>query len=101
VVARLLMLRLSRSVNSLAGLFNESQVAWNQADLHIVVLPSGTKKDVIFNNEPEKLLKKKGETTWVAKSEPENEAEKLLKTGSCGKNEPKTNRKTNRTGPCY
>jgi|SRR5690348_12543097 len=75
MVACLLMLRLSRSVNSLAGLFNETLAAWNQVDLHIVVLPSGTKKDVIFKNEPEKLLK----------------------TGSCGKNEPKTNRKTNRT----
>ena len=29
-------------------------------------------------------------------NEPENEAEKLLKTHACGKNEPKTNPRTNR-----
>jgi len=57
-------------------------------DLYIVALPQWDKKDVIFKNEPEKLLKTKGKTASIAKSEPENEAEKLLKTGSCGKNEP-------------
>src|SRR5690349_15970723 len=30
------------------------------------------------------------------RNEPESEAEKLLKTRSCGKNEPKTNRRTSR-----
>jgi len=54
------------------------------------------KRIPFLKNEPEKLLKTKGQATWIAKNEPENEPEKLLKTRSCGKNEPKTNRKMNR-----
>ena len=41
-------------------------------------------------------MKTQGKTTWIAEYEPENEAEKLLKTHTCEKNEPETNRKTNR-----
>jgi len=53
-----------------------------------------------LKNEPEKLLKTKVKATWVAKHEPENEAEKLLKTRNCGKNEPKANRRTLESAPC-
>jgi hypothetical protein len=39
------------------------------------------------------LLKTKDRHTKTNLNEPKNEAEKLLKTRSCGKNEPKTNLK--------
>jgi hypothetical protein len=49
----------------------------------------GTKKDVILKNEPEKLLKIQAWPSKTNRNEPENEAEKLLKTRSCGKNKAK------------
>jgi hypothetical protein len=61
-----------------------------------VVPPTWDEKDVILKNEPEKLLKTKDRHLKTNRNEPENEAEKLLKTGSCGKNEAKTNRRTKR-----
>ena len=85
-----------RRVNSLAGLFNEKQAAWNQVDLCIVVSQQWDKKDVILKNELERLLKTKDRGSKTNRSEPENEAEKLLKIRTCGKNEAKTNRRTNR-----
>src|SRR5574337_69891 len=54
------------------------------------------KKDVIFKNKAEKLLKTKGKTTLRAGNKPESKAEKLLKTRTCGKNKPETNRKAKR-----
>src|SRR5690242_7734713 len=54
------------------------------------------KKDVILKNEPERLLILKRNGQKRTGPEPENEAEKLLKTRTCGKNEPKTNRKRTR-----
>jgi hypothetical protein len=49
----------------------------------------GQEKDVIFKNEPRRLLKTKVWTPKTKLNEPENEAGKLLKNRSCGKNEPK------------
>jgi hypothetical protein len=43
----------------------------------------------IFKNEPEKLLKTNDRCQKTKLNEPENEAEKLLKIRSCGKNKPK------------
>jgi hypothetical protein len=51
------------------------------------------KKTRFLKNEPRKLLITNGKTTLIAKNEPENEAGKLLKIRSCGKNEPKTNQR--------
>ncbi|HEV2246532.1 MAG TPA: hypothetical protein VGW37_07745, partial [Terriglobia bacterium] len=45
---------------------------------HIAVPVSWDRKDVIFKNKPEKLLKTKGNATWIAKNEPENEAGHLV-----------------------
>jgi hypothetical protein len=44
------------------------------------------------------LFKKKVRLSKTNINEPKNEARKLLKIRSCGKNEPKT--KLKRTGPC-
>jgi hypothetical protein len=55
-----------------------------------------TKKMLLLENEPEKLLKTNDRPQKRTENEPKNEAEKLLKTGSCGKNEPETNPRTNR-----
>jgi len=52
------------------------------------------KRIPFLKNEPEKVLKIKGKATWIAKNEPESEAEKLLKTRTRGKSKPETNRKT-------
>ena len=43
----------------------------------------GQEKDVILKNEPEKLLKTQEQTKKTNRNEPENEAEKLLKTLGC------------------
>jgi hypothetical protein len=51
------------------------------------------KRIPFLKNEPEKLLKTKDRDPKTNRNEPKNEAEKLLKTLGCGKNEPKTNRK--------
>ncbi|HEV2248493.1 MAG TPA: hypothetical protein VGW37_17735 [Terriglobia bacterium] len=40
-------------------------------------------------------MKTQDQVLKTNRNEPENEAEKLLKTRSCGKSEAKTNRKTN------
>ncbi len=48
----------------------------------------GTKKTRFFKNEPEKLLKIKDRCAKTNRNEPKNEAEKLLKTLECIKNEP-------------
>jgi hypothetical protein len=47
------------------------------------------KRIPFFENEPEKLMKIKDRRQKRTENEPKNEAEKLLKTGACGKNEPK------------
>jgi hypothetical protein len=44
-------------------------------------------KILFLKNEPEKLLKTQGKTTQLVENEPENEAEKLLKTLEGWKNE--------------
>jgi hypothetical protein len=54
---------------------------------------NGTEKDVILKNEAEMLLKTNDRLPKTNLNEPKNEAEKLLKIRSCGKNEPKTNLK--------
>ncbi|HXH48786.1 MAG TPA: hypothetical protein VNM47_05390, partial [Terriglobia bacterium] len=46
------------------------------------------KKDVILENEPEKLLITKVRPRKTNPNEPKNEAGKLLKIRSCGKNKP-------------
>jgi len=56
------------------------------------------KKTRFFKNEPEKLLILNRNGLKTNRNEPENEAEKLLKTLECVKNEPERTEK--RTGPC-
>jgi hypothetical protein len=46
-------------------------------------------RNKIFKNEPEKLLKIKDRGQKTNPNKPKNEAEKMLKTRSCRKNEPK------------
>jgi hypothetical protein len=46
-------------------------------------------KTRFLENEPRKLLKTQHKATLIAKNEPKNEAGKLLKKRSCGKNEPR------------
>jgi hypothetical protein len=53
------------------------------------------KRIPFFKNEPEKLLITNDRGQKTNRNEPENEAEKLLKIRTCGKNEPETKRKTN------
>jgi len=54
------------------------------------------KRIPFLKNEPERLLIPKQNGQKANRTEPESEAEKLLETRSDGKNEPETNRKTNR-----
>jgi hypothetical protein len=54
------------------------------------------KRIPFFKNKAEKLLILNRNGIKTKLNKPKNKAEKLLKTRSCGKNEPKTNRKTNR-----
>jgi hypothetical protein len=46
-------------------------------------------KSNFLKNKPEKLLKIKDQFQKTNPNKPKNEAEKLLKTSSCGKNEAK------------
>ena len=57
------------------------------------------KKYLFWQNEPEKLLKTKDRCSKTNRNEAKNEAEKLLKTLECIKNEPERTEK--RTGPNY
>jgi hypothetical protein len=54
------------------------------------ILETKNKKEYFFKK-PEKLLKTKRKTTWVAKNEPENEATDLVENKAQLKNGPKTN----------
>jgi hypothetical protein len=56
----------------------------------------GTKRIPFFKNKAEKLLILNRNFQKTNRNKPKNKAEKLLKTRTCGKNEPKTNRKTKR-----
>ena len=57
--------------------------------LYLTVLRRMGQKTRFFKNEPRKLLKTPGWPQKTNLNEPKNEAGKLLKTGSCGKNEAK------------
>jgi hypothetical protein len=62
-----------------------------------LVLKAKKQKRIPFlKNEPEKLLKTQDRPRKTNPNEPKNEAGKLLKICSCGKNEPKTNPGTKR-----
>jgi hypothetical protein len=53
-----------------------------------VVSPGKQKRIPFLRNEPERLLKTKDRLPKTNRNELKNEAEKLLKIRSCGKNEP-------------
>jgi hypothetical protein len=56
-------------------------------------------KNIIFQKRTGEVVENKGNSYITSQkrtgNEPKHEAEKLLKTRSCGKSEPRTNRKTN------
>jgi hypothetical protein len=70
---------------------------WSTQTLELNV--RGT-KNTFFQKRTGEVVENKGKDYMDSRkrtgNEPKSEAEKLLKTLSCGKNEPETNRKTNR-----
>ncbi|HEX5410231.1 MAG TPA: hypothetical protein VFZ27_00055 [Terriglobia bacterium] len=51
-------------------------------------------KEYFFQKQSGEVAENKGSARKTNRNKPENKAEKLLKTRTCGKNKPKTNRKT-------